>query len=317
MKSKELRVISYGEALIDLIQQGKRFDWYLGGAPVNVAVAATKLGASAGLVATVGNDFFGQYIIDQLKQHGVDSRGVSQSQEHKTSLAFIFLDELGQQKEFSFYREADLLIRTQQIDQVLNSEPQLLCFGSLSLTDEILELHLQNLIKKVRSNLGKIAFDINIRLSLWSNITHIRKKISEYISLAQIVKANQQEVHIMTGSSDPVIAAEKLWQEHLELLVITLGKDGCFYKSKNEQGYIPAVKINSNEGDAVGAGDAFMGALCAESAKSLEDGRDLIGTNTIKESLIRANAAGAIIASSKGAISSRLNIDELENIITI
>ena len=67
-------IITLGELLIDLTQNGEdengngKFTAFPGGAPANVAVAASKLGASTGFIGKVGNDAFGRKLTETLSK---------------------------------------------------------------------------------------------------------------------------------------------------------------------------------------------------------------------------------------------------------
>ena len=75
-------IITLGELLIDLTQSGEDdngngvFTAYPGGAPANVAVAASRLGARTGFIGKVGNDAFGRSLAETLKKDNVDVRGL-------------------------------------------------------------------------------------------------------------------------------------------------------------------------------------------------------------------------------------------------
>ena len=68
------KVISIGEALIDFIPNEKNcslkevqnFERVAGGAPANVSAVVAKLGGKSSFISKLGNDAFGDYIIDTL-----------------------------------------------------------------------------------------------------------------------------------------------------------------------------------------------------------------------------------------------------------
>ena len=86
-----------GEALIDFIPQRKGcalkdvegFTRVAGGAPANVAGAAARLGIPAMVLTQLGADAFGDYIIQSLKDSGIDTSHILQTKEHDTSLSFV------------------------------------------------------------------------------------------------------------------------------------------------------------------------------------------------------------------------------------
>ncbi len=102
-------VITMGEMLIDFVPQKKGVslrenDGFLrepGGAPANVAVGISKLGGSSVFLGKVGNDLFGEFLINTLADAGVDISYVIKTDEAKTALAFVILDEEGE-RDFVF-----------------------------------------------------------------------------------------------------------------------------------------------------------------------------------------------------------------------
>ena len=69
-------ITTIGEVLIDLTQSGRTeqgipiFDANPGGAPANLAVAASRLGARTAFIGRVGTDSFGTYLRRCLLENG-------------------------------------------------------------------------------------------------------------------------------------------------------------------------------------------------------------------------------------------------------
>ena len=95
------KLISIGEALIDFIptESGKKikqvdgFKPAVGGAPANVCAAFTKLGGESKMITQLGEDPFGDKIIDEFRKYNIGCEYVSRTSEANTSLAFVALDE--------------------------------------------------------------------------------------------------------------------------------------------------------------------------------------------------------------------------------
>ena len=95
------KLISIGEALIDFIptESGKKikqvdgFKPAVGGAPANVCAAFTKLGGESKMITQLGEDPFGDKIIDEFRKYNIGCEYVSRTSEANTSLAFVDLDE--------------------------------------------------------------------------------------------------------------------------------------------------------------------------------------------------------------------------------
>ena len=74
------KIFCLGELLVDMVgtdkknlKEGKVFEKNAGGAPANVCAAASMLGAETYFMGQVGDDNFGEYLIDKLKALNVDT----------------------------------------------------------------------------------------------------------------------------------------------------------------------------------------------------------------------------------------------------
>jgi fructokinase len=119
------QVVCFGEALIDFLHTGAQiqhdlslntYTQFPGGAPANAAVAVAKLGGTAAFSGQVGDDPFGQFIVQALNLYHVDTSFVTVHPTAKTALAFVFLDDTGERR-FSFHRHqtADVVLNESQV----------------------------------------------------------------------------------------------------------------------------------------------------------------------------------------------------------
>ena len=134
-------ITTIGEILIDLTQTGvsaagvPQFAANPGGAPANVAVAASRLGAKTAFIGKAGEDGFGIYLRQVLEENNVDCSGLRAGRQ-ATTMAIVSVDAKGE-RGFRFIRGADQELTPQEVDEqaVLNSK--ILHFGSVSLTPGI------------------------------------------------------------------------------------------------------------------------------------------------------------------------------------
>ncbi|WP_329616183.1 5-dehydro-2-deoxygluconokinase [Streptomyces brevispora] len=119
-------VITMGRIGVDLypLQTGlplarvEAFGKFLGGSPTNVAVAAARLGRRVAVVTRTGQDAFGEYLHQQLREFGVDDRWVTAVGEYPTPVTFC---EIFPPDDFPlyFYRQPkapDLDIHASELD---------------------------------------------------------------------------------------------------------------------------------------------------------------------------------------------------------
>ena len=96
------RIWVTGDAVVDLIPDGEAH--YLkcpGGAPANVAVAVSRLGADSAFFGRVGHDPLGRFMRQVLTDEGVDVTYMQLDDEHRTSTVIVDLDDHGE-RSFTF-----------------------------------------------------------------------------------------------------------------------------------------------------------------------------------------------------------------------
>ena len=124
-----------GELLIDFIPGSEPASYIrkAGGAPANVAIAMIKNGLSASVASKVGDDDFGHFLVDTLKEHGVKVACPELCEEAITTMAFVTLMEDGDRK-FTFARKpgADTLLRPEEVKEEDIADSVIIHAGSCS-----------------------------------------------------------------------------------------------------------------------------------------------------------------------------------------
>ncbi len=67
-----------------------------GGSAANVTLNATRLGHSAGLMANVGDDPHGRFILSELAREGINTAHIKLMKKHRTGLSIILIDPNGE-----------------------------------------------------------------------------------------------------------------------------------------------------------------------------------------------------------------------------
>jgi fructokinase len=308
------KVFCIGETLIDFIPAQKdkslkdvtNFERVAGGAPMNVAIAVAKYGGKSVMLTKIANDYFGEYILDVLKENGVDTSYCLRSDEGETGLAFVSVDQNGE-RSFNFYRKnaADLLLSSEEVKSEWFQQGDLLHFCSVDLIESPMKQTHKKVIEDFRKKGGIVSFDPNVRLPLWPDVESCRQTINEYLPMADILKVSDEELTFITGIETEDEAIEALFVGNVKVVVYTRGSMGAVIYLKNGEKYEDhGFKVTI--ADTTGAGDAFIGGFLSELI-SLDIS---IGNlcYKIKENhqriLTFANASGALTATVKGAIHS-------------
>lgn len=262
------RVVAIGELLIDFVPEEKgcalrevsHFERVAGGAPANVVTAVSRLGGEGVMVSQVGEDAFGEHIIEVLKKNGVDTTWVYRTKRANTGLAFVSLDATGN-REFSFFRNpsADLFLSPEQITPELMENGAVLHFCSVDLVDHPVKQAHKRAIEMARERGMLVCFDPNVRLPLWESPEACQKAIREFLPCADIIKLSDDELEFVTGCSSVEDAARQLFAMNCRLLLLTKGGDGSAAYTPSASAEREALRVPA--ADTTGCGDSFIGSF--------------------------------------------------------
>ena len=306
-------ILTIGEVLIDLTQTGRdekgipQFAANPGGAPANLAVAASRLGAKTAFIGKVGADGFGRYLSDVLTQNGVDASGVAVDRQHPTTMAVVSVDASGE-RDFSFYRgaNADVMLSSEDIPDAALKEAKIVHFGSVSLTADPSRSATLDAVRRAKAMGKTITYDPNYRANLWPDQDTAVAQMKAPLDLVDILKVSDEELPLLTGTTDCESGTAQLAAHGIGLIFVTLGPDGVFYRMGEKTGHVAGVPCKV--GDTNGAGDTFFGAalskLCKEDLTALT-------VEKLEQVLAFANKAASITTSRHGAIPAMPTLAEM------
>ena len=277
------RLPSRGETVL-----GYRFAQSFGGKGANQAVAAARAGANVAFLSKLGEDANGLLIEQHLAAQGLSRPILLRDAEFPTGVAMILVDLSGEN----------------QIAVVPGSN------GRLAPAD--LRQH-RELIAGARVLLLQMEIPREtvfeaLRLGRECGLTTILNPApaaplpSDLLRLIDILTPNESEAQALTGSTDPEEAARILTDRGVGSVVVTCGADGAFLRVGNDVTHIPGFLVETI--DSTGAGDAFNGALACAVAEGVP----------IKSAIVRANAAGALATTGRGAQESMPTKDDIEQL---
>ncbi len=248
-------VVSFGEALVDIVNQANSFQPFVGGAPANVAVAVSKLGGASHFIGSVGSDLFGDMVVNTLSDHAVDISALRQLSEHSTALAFVSIDEEGE-RSFSFSRQdtADLRYPLNELPiDLFQQKKGIFHFGSNSLTTDYMAAITLALIAVAKNNDWLVSFDVNLRPSLWPKSVIDESRIMTFLTMADVIKMSDDEMLELDIHSS-------LFDVHSQsVFVVTSGANPI--QLFTQGGMIEHCPEKVTAIDTTGAGDAFFGAF--------------------------------------------------------
>lgn len=301
-------IYTIGEALIDFIPKTNgqaladvdAFERQAGGAPANVAAAVAKLGGKSTFLGQVGRDAFGEHLLETLRDAGVETKHVKTTKEAPTALAFVSLKKDGE-RDFTFFRNpsADMLYGAKDLPKDVLKKG-ILHFCSVSLIDApIKDAHVKA-IETMKAKGGLISFDPNVRLPLFKSEKACLAAIRPFLKQADLLKVAEDELHFITGKPRKQNAIKALFNEGIEGLIITKGKDGAEWW--NKVGLLAECEGETVDVvDTTGAGDAFIGAILHQLSHENLDLAN-IDEQKAENMLAFANHVAAHTTTKKGAI---------------
>ena len=259
-------VVALGELLIDFATTATDGDGYPtmaahpGGAPANFLAALTKFGAKTALLGKVGTDTFGKLLLSTLQKAGIDTRGMIETDDVFTTLAFVTFDQHGD-RAFAFSRKpgADTCISFEELDLSLIDEAKVFHFGTLSLTDEPARSATYQTVAYAKSKGKLITYDPNLRKPLWRDLATAKEQLLWGLSQADVVKISDEEVEFLFGMGVEEGAQHIMDHFGVKLVFVTCGADGCFFQNQRAKGKVPSLS-NIAVIDTTGAGDIFGGS---------------------------------------------------------
>jgi fructokinase len=308
------KIVTLGEVVSDIYRGQELSEVELGfvarpgGAPANVAVAASRIGAGAAFVGSVGEDLFGDFILRALESEGVETGGVSrQKPPTRTSLAFVEIADDGD-RAFTFYRSspaADELLSPDDVTEDLISGASFVNFGSIPLIREPARSATHRIAELAKEYDVPIAFDVNFREHLWESTEAAREAVDPLLDLSTIVKLGDDELSPLLGTEDVEEAAGMLLVRGVPLVLVSRGSEGAFYATREFSGQVRTFEVDEVV-DATGAGDAFLAAALVHlSGEPFDEER-------VCEATLRGCAAGALTCTDYGAMRALPTRDELE-----
>ncbi len=269
------RIPQPGETIV-----GGEFHTAPGGKGANQAVAAARLGGRVSMVGQVGNDAFAQALLEGLDVDGVDRTFVTRDRVAATGVAFIVVDEAGE----------NTIVVASGANMHLSPADMAAAESAITEADVLLlqlEIPLATVVQAAR-----VAHAHGVTVIL--NPAPACPLPHELLSLVDVLVPNAGETAQLTHSpvrnqAEIEAAAIALCELGVNTAVLTLGKRGALLVEKGEKKLVPAFEVASV--DTTAAGDAFVGGF----AVAVAEGR------TLTEAVRWGNATGALATTQLGA----------------
>ena len=331
--SQALDVVTMGRIGVDLyplqtgvpLPQVESFGKFLGGSATNVAVAAARLGRRAAVITRVGDDPFGVYCRQALRDFGVDDRWVTAVAAYPTPVTFC---EIFPPDHFPLYfyrrpKAPDLEIHPEELDLDAVRAARVFWVTGTGLSEEPSR---SATLTALRARSAAPApdrhtvVDLDWRPMFWrtpdtdgatrdaatesedtpAKRAAARPHYQAALRHATVAVGNLAECQVATGADTPEECAHALLDLGVRLAVVKQGPKGVLaLRDDGARAEVPPVPVTVVNG--LGAGDAFGGALC----------HGLLADWDLTRTMRYANAAGALVASRLACSSAMPTAEEL------
>jgi fructokinase len=253
-------IVVCGEALIDMIHNDDGTQRAApGGGPFNTARALARLGVPTTFLGHLSTDEFGQELADLLKADGASLQYATFGQE-KTTIAVADVDSDGlAEYQFLIQGTSAPNLTPEMVPNELGPEVSAIHLGTLGLVLEPMAQTLEGLADREHGRL-MLMLDPNVRVGLTPEAEY-RERLRHVIAESSLVKASDADLAWLYPGVEYAEAAERILDEGVGVVVVTLGADGAFGAHGDLRIRVPAPQVHVV--DTIGAGDAFGAALLA------------------------------------------------------
>lgn len=264
-----------GETLL-----GSDFRMVPGGKGANQAVAVARTGGHVKMLGRVGADIFGERLIANFQENGIDTRLVKETPEVPTGVAIILVDDTG---------ENSIVVVPGANNSVLREDLELA--RDVLETAKVILVQLEIPLDTVEAVIG-MAKQAGVPVILDPGPARPLKP--ELLAQVDIITPNEHEAQVLAGEKLQGIdeaqkVAVKLLGYGIKTVLLKLGGDGVIIATKEQLEHIPAHEVEVE--DTTAAGDSFAGGL----AVALAEGYCL------RDAVQFANAVGALAVTKLGA----------------
>lgn len=239
---------------------GTSFSTFIGGKGLNQAVQIHRLGYPVIFRGRIGDDSYGQAVLDELEKQEFPYDGINRVAGEHTAIGMIFVGPDGRNL-IGGYRAANMNFGTDEVDEVMEKEIRNSSILSvqLEIPDDVIEKAL------------RIASDAGVKTILnaapWRKLPDCFEELVDYWVVNEVEAGQFFDCSITTAedchpicSHQPVIEGRQVW-------VVTLGDRGAAVI--NTTGVHPVDGIEVDAVDSTGAGDSFTGGFAVGIAEGM------------------------------------------------
>ncbi len=300
------KTVVFGSLNMDLVVRAPRlprpgetlpatsFETVPGGKGANQAVAASRLGVETWMIGRVGDDSYGEALLENMRSAGVDVSGISCEAGVSSGIALIAVEESGQ-NQIMVVPGANARVGATDVSVLSKSVRP----GDVVLLQMEVPLAAVRAAAEAAASLGAVVV---LDPAPAHDLTR------ELLGRVDILTPNEAEAEHLTGirvegRSSAEAAARRLHAAGARQVLLKMGERGALWSVAGETWALPPFSVRAV--DTVAAGDACNGAIAAALCAGLPE----------REALRWGMAAGALATTLPGAQSAMPGREMVERLL--
>ena len=229
-----------------------------GGSTLNTTAALNNLKLPVALISKIGNDSFGNLLIDFLNSMQINTQYIIKSA-FPTGLVLGLVAPDGEKRWIAIRgNAADIHMTKEDIDKL--KLPEVLYITGVELVEgkESRETAIE-FARMVSKNGGRVFLDPNIRVPTWELDNEVRNAFDRIMPYVEVLLSNEKETQMLGESENLKLSAQSILKKGVDTIWLKLGGKGSAYYTKDCYMEFEPSKVKVV--DTSGAGDAFNAAV--------------------------------------------------------
>lgn len=259
-------VLAVGELWVELsatkitesLEQNAEFKRLQGGSAAHLVSNMLRLGSTAALVACIGTDAWGNFLLESLKAEKIDTKHIVHDTELATSL-LVKGRGLGEPELIS-YRQADSQLRREHLPDSLIQNCSIFHTTCFALNRKPVQATVLEAAQRAYNHGIVTSIDMNYSQAMGKNTEELKKILQSFCQTEPLIKISREDAEQLLGkeygSELDVLATLHAWGARL--VCLTMGKEGSMVSDRNERQFfnLASHKVRRVV-DVEGAGDAY------------------------------------------------------------
>jgi len=224
---------------------------HIGGCAANAGIAMAKLGLKTSVLGKVGDDVFGTFVVNTLKNAGIDARGVVVDGKASTAFTFVIVGADGQRR-FLHTMGANATLCEGDVSLDILKQAKILHVAGTMVMPTFDGEQTAHVLQKARAAGVTTCMD-----------TVFNDRIKDYMPVIgpclphlDMFLPSIEEAERVAGASDPAQIVRRIHEKGVGIVAVKLGPKGSYVFGHGEEAYVPSYRVRVV--DTSGAGDCWV-----------------------------------------------------------